>query len=129
MLEARVGANEQLTDHGTAGGGRLTGVLDAYGHLPPTEQPLALLSNGPLQQLCQACPSFVLGGQKAHQHAVLPGRRQLEVHNAPQQLVGHLHEDPRPVARVLIGTRGTAVLEVLERRDRAREDLVSRLVV
>ncbi len=94
---------------------------------PSTVWPSA--RHGPLEQLLQLLAARALGGQEAHQHPVAPGRWQLELDDAAQQLVGHLHQDPRAVARARIRARGAAVLEVLQRRDPALHDLVRGRVV
>ena len=68
------------------------------GHVAPAEQPLALVAHHALEQPLQAPARGRVGRQEAHQHAVGAGRRQLEVDHRPQQLVGHLHQDPGAVA-------------------------------
>jgi hypothetical protein len=125
----RAGLDEQLADDGPAGGGDLAGLLGADRHVAPAQELLALGADGPLEHRFQRPPFLLLGRQEAHHHAVAAGRRQGELAQPPQQLVGHLHQDPRPVARARIGARGAAVLEVLERRDGPRDDLVRRAVV
>ena len=123
------GAHEQLADDRPAGAGHAPGLLRRDGDVTPAEQALAHLGDGVLEQLFQAPPGSVLGRQEAHQHAVGARRRELERGHRPEQLVGHLHQDPGPVARARVRARGTAMLQVLQRRDRPRHDLVGGLVV
>ncbi len=92
-------------------------------------QPLALLLDGPLQQRLDSLASVLLGGQEAHHHPVGARGRQLQARYRAQQLVGHLHQDPRAVAGEWIGPGGATVLEILERRERARDDLVGGEIV
>ena len=110
--------------------GDLTRVLRRHRHVAPAEHRLALRDHGPLQQLLQSrAASLVRGGQEAHQHPVATRRRQLELDHRTQQLVGHLHQDPRAVARARVRTGGAPVLEVLQRGDPPLHDLVRGRVV
>jgi len=120
----RTGADEQLPDHRAARARDLTGVLLAHRYITPPQHQLALGRNGALHEALQPRACGGVGRQEAHQHAVAAARRQLETHLRPQQLVGHLHQDPRPVARVRVRARRAPVLEVLERGDRERDHLV-----
>ena len=122
-------SHEQLPDDRAAGAGDLARVLGTDRHVAPAEQTLALRRDGPLEQRLQARAGRIVLRQEAHQHPVLARLRQLEVHDGAQQLVGHLHEDPRAVARARVGAVGAAVLEVLQGRDRFLDDLVRRAVV
>ena len=100
----------------------LARVLLVDRHVAPAEQRAGPRPATVRSSSASSAPArLVLGRQEAHQHAVAPGRRQLEVDDRAQQLVGHLHEDPRAVARARVGAGGAAVLEVLERRDRPRD--------
>ncbi len=125
----RAGPDEQLADHRPAGGGHLSRVLLVDRHVTPAQQPLPLVMHDALQQRLQAPARVRVGRQEAHQHAVLARGRQLEVDHRAQQLVGHLHQDPRAVARARVRAGGAAVLEVLKRRDRPRDHLVRGHVV
>ncbi len=128
-LDLRAEPHEQLPDRGAAGARGASRAGGVHRHLAPAEHSLALGAGGALEQLAQARTLGILGREEAHQHPVAAGRRQLEVHDGAQQLVGHLHEDPRAVARRGIGAGGAAVLEVLERLDRLRDHLVGGHVV
>ena len=123
------GADEQLADHRAAGARDLARVLGVDGHVAPAEQPLALGRTVRSSSVLEPRAGAVVGRQEAHQHPVGAERRQLEVDDRAQQLVGHLHQDPGAVAGARVRAGGAAVLEVLERRDRARDDLVRGLVV
>ena len=124
-----LGADEQLANDRARGCGRGTRVLRAYRHVAPADHLLALLLDRPLQQRLDSLASLLLGGQEAHHHSVATRRRQLKASYSAQQLVGHLHQDPGPVAGQRICSGGATVLEVLERRERAHHDLMSGPVV
>ena len=106
--------HEQLPDRGAAGARCASRAGGVHRHLTPAEHPLALGAGGALEQLPKALALVLLEREEAHQHPVAAGRRQVEVHDGAQQLVWHLHEDPRAVSGRGVGSRGAAMLEVLE---------------
>ena len=93
----------------------------------PRHHALALGLDGLREELLELHPPVVVLGQEADGHAVLAGGRQLGVDHAAHQLVGQLHEHARAVARVGVGARRAAVLEVLEGGDRPADRLVARV--
>ena len=64
-------------------------------------------------------------GRNAGADGVLAGAGQVEVHDLAQERVRHLHEDAGAVTGVRLGARGAAVLEVAERGQRLRHDVVA----
>jgi len=110
----------------TLGGDADICVVD--GHLAPAEDFLALRENRPLDQCGKLRPLVRLVGHEAHPDAIAPARGQLEVDDGAQERVGDLDEDAGAVAGLLVSARGAAMLEVLERLERERDDVVIRLV-
>ena len=129
VLLGRTGTHEQLTDDWSACRRHLARLPLVDGHVAPAEQALVQLHDRLLEQSFEASPSLCLGRQEAHQHPVGAGPGQLEAGHSPQQLIGHLHQDSRAVPRARVRTGCAAMLEVLERRERTRDDLMGRLVV
>ena len=93
----------------------------------PGDDALPLGLDGVGEQPLELVPALLLLGQEADRDAVLPRGRQLRADHAAQELVGQLHEDPGAVARVRVGARRAAVLQVLEGGDRPPDRLVARL--
>ena len=93
----------------------------------PADDALALGLDRLGEQALELVPALLLLREEADGDAVLPGGRQVGADDAAQQLVGELHEDAGAVARVRVGARGAAVLEVLEGGDRPPDRLVGRL--
>ena len=63
--------------------------------------------------------------QKGQPGAISAQRREVDAGggcNVAKQPIGHLHEDPRPIAGLGVGTERTAVSEVLERRQPEVDD-------
>ena len=98
-------------------------------HVAPSEQCLALRLDRLLQQLLELEAARGALRQEAHADAVGAARRQVQPCDRAQERVRRLHEDPRAVAGVRVGTCRAPVLEVLERGQRARHGLVRRLRV
>src|SRR5581483_4170185 len=92
-------------------------VPDVDGDVAPGDEPLPLLLDGRLDRV------YVVAEERAD--AVLAGRGEDAAELGPEEGVGDLDEDARPVARVLVGPGGTAVLEVGERRERPLDGLVA----
>ncbi len=93
----------------------------------PADDPLALGLDRIGEQPLELVAALLLLREEADGDAVLPGGRQLRADDAAQQLVWQLQEDPGAVARVRIGARRAAVLEVLEGGDRPPDRLVGGL--
>ena len=67
----------------------------------------------------------LLPGEKRHPGAVEPWPGQIDACDLRIEAVRHLHERPRAVACAGVGTEGTAVGEVLERRQPEGDDAVA----
>ena len=65
--------------------------------------------------------------QEHHAGGVLADRRKLEVHDRAEEGIRHLREDARAVAGARVRADGAAVLEVAQRRQRQRDDVVAGL--
>ncbi len=101
--QRRAGADEQLADHRAAARGHPAGLLGVDRHVAPAEQLLALAGDDPLELGFERAAALLVGRQEAHQHPVAAQGRQLEVRHRPEQLVGHLHQDPRAVTGRRVG--------------------------
>jgi len=123
------GRHHELLDVGSEEVGRDADVVLVDVDVPPGHHPLALLLHGALEQALQLGAAIGLVRQEAHADAIGPGRRQVLVEHGAHERIGHLEQDPGAVARVRIGARRPAVLEVLQRHDRAPDRLVRRLAV
>ena len=101
---------------------------DAHGHVAPAERAVPLLGADAHEQLLAAQPQPGLARQERHADGVLAGRRQLQLqllaHDAAEERVGQLQQDPGAVAGLGIGSAGTAVIHVAERLDARGDDLV-----
>ena len=119
------GADEELADLGPGRVGRVPRVVGVDGHVAPAQHVLALLLDRVLEQSLELGPlGGVLAREEADRDAVAPRWRQV-VDDRPQELVGHLDEDPGAVAGLGVGALRPAMLQVLERRDRAPDRLVA----
>lgn len=63
-------------------------------------------------------------GEEDEADGVGAGCGQIGSDRLPEEGVGHLEEDARPVARVLLGARGAAVVEALEGGESGPDDRV-----
>ena len=126
VLVGRVvaGADEQLGDprRDRARGAAAGGLVDR--HLAPAEHGLALRLDALLEQPHRL--GRVARGQEADGHAVAARLGQLEARLRAQEGVGELDQDARAVPGVGVGALGAAVLEALQRMQRALHDLVRR---
>ncbi len=68
----------------------------------------------------------VVGGQECHADCVRADRRQLEVDDGAQELVGDLRDDAGAVTGARVGTDSSAVLEVAQRLESEGDDVVAR---
>ena len=100
-------AGHRLARHG-ADGRRLDR------HVAPPEHAEALVLGDPLDRGHRLLRRLVVDGQEGASHCVPTGRRQLEIDHGPQELVGYLHRDARPVTVVRVGPRGAPVVEVVK---------------
>ncbi len=98
-------------------------------HVAPAQDPLALDAHVALDHVLELGPDRRVVREEAHADPVLAGRRQLDAGDGAQERVGELDEDARAVARADVGALGPAVLEVVQRLERAADDLVGLLVV
>ncbi|CAB4881877.1 unannotated protein [freshwater metagenome] len=122
-------ADEDLTDERTRAVRGLPDVCDVDGDVAPAEDVLTLCADRLFNEFDQRCALGLILREEAHPDAVASELRKLELADGPQELVGNLREDPRAVAGRDVGALGTAVLEVVERLQRANDDVVHRLVV
>ncbi len=90
-------------------------------HVAPADDALALGLDGVGEEALELGGARgVLAREEAHRDAVLPGRREVVADDGAEEPVGKLEQDPRAVARPRVGAGRAAVLEVLERRERAQ---------
>ncbi len=93
-------------------------------HLAPADHALALGLHAALDQVHRATAQLLVLGQEAHRHAVAAGIGKLEPGVLAQERVGNLDEDARAVTRVRVGALTAAMLELLQRVQRAGDHLV-----
>ena len=104
--------------------GRDADVVLVHRHVAPLDDALALVGDRGLEQLLELLAAVLLARQEADADAVRARLGQLGVDDAAHELVGQLEQDSGAVARVRVGARRAAMLEVLERDDRALDGLV-----
>jgi hypothetical protein len=109
--------------------GRDADVVLVDRDVAPAHDALALGRHRVLEELLELGAALLVARQEAHADAVGAGRRQVGVDDPPDELIRHLEQDSSAVTRIGICTRGTAVLEVLERDDGSLYGLVRRLAV
>ena len=119
--------DEQLGErrHHAAGGRAERGVVDR--HLAPAEDGEALLLGDLLDPTAGLGDLVGVTRQERGADGVRPGRGEVEVDDVAQEGVGDLEQDARPVTGVDLGAGGAAVVEVAERRERLRHDVVAGL--
>jgi hypothetical protein len=93
-------------------------------HVSPAEHRLPFLCDDRLDESLELEPAGTVLREEAHCDAVGTGRGQRHARNLAEKRVRDLHEDPRAVAGLGICSGGAAVLEVLERGQRAIDGLV-----
>ena len=104
-------------------------VVLVDGHVAPADDALALGDDGVDQELLERFAALAVARQEADADAVGAGRREVLLDDSTDEVVGQLEQDPGAVAGVRVGARGAAMLEVLERDDRALHGLVRRHAV
>ncbi len=129
VLELALGGDDEVLDVRGEVVGRDADVVLVDRHVAPADHALALGLDGVLEQLLERRALLLVLGEEADADAVAPRGREVAADETTHQLVGHLHEDPRAVAGVRVGARGAAVLEVLQRDDRAADRLVRRVTI
>ena len=133
LVAVRPLGHEQLAHHRLALAREPADGGGVARHVAPAEWLLALLDGDAHAQLLAAQAQGRVGRQEAHRHAVVAGRRQLELElgaaEAPQQAVGHLQHQPGAVARARVGALGAAMLHGGEHRERALDHLMTALPV
>ena len=110
--------------HAARGGAELVGV---DGDVAPAEHGEALLGGDLLDPAAGLGGLVGVGGEEAGADGVRVLRRQLEVDHRAQERVGDLDEDAGAVAGVGLGAGGAAVVEVAQRGQRLRHDVVAGL--
>ena len=116
MADARRGAAGDLTR------GRLVD-----GNVAPAQQPLPVGGERLLDQLLELGPAGVVLGEEEDADGEAPLARDgevLAVRDLAQELGGQLEQDSRAVAGRAVGSGGTAMLEVDQRRQRALDELM-----
>ena len=121
----RPGRDHELLDVGREVVGGDADVVLVDRDVAPADDALALGLDRARQQRLELGAPLVVLGQEADGDAVAAGRRELFADDAAQQLVGELDQDAGAVAGVGVGARCSAVLEVLQRDDRALHGLVA----
>ena len=96
-------AHEALPDTGHAGARRLTQNLRTHGHIPPSQERQAFLSQDDLEHFLRLTARECFPREKEHPHGVIPrlGQRDAELSGGcPEKAVGDLRQDPYAVARL-----------------------------
>ena len=84
-------------------------------HVPPAQHPLPFRRDDALQRPVADQALGLAPGQEHERHAVIAGSRQAVRDRGvlgTEEGIGELHQDPRPVARVLVAAARPAMLEV-----------------
>ena len=115
-------SDEELADAGCEEPRGLACRVDVDRDVAPAEQLLPLGQNGCLEQLLELDAATRVLRQEADGDAVGPGLRQRQL--GREQVVRDADQEAGAVARVGIRAGGAAVLEVLERVERAADRLV-----
>jgi hypothetical protein len=118
------GGDDELLDVGREVVGGDADVVLVDRDVAPADGALALLLDRADEELLELLAALRVLREKADGDAVVAEWRQPVAEDALEQLVGHLEDHPRAVARVRVGPRGATVLEVLERVDGALDRLV-----
>jgi hypothetical protein len=105
------------------------GLVAADGDVAPAEDRLALGPHDILEHPFELLPPPRLRREETEPDAVASGGGELERDRRAQERVGELQEDAGAVSGVGIRARGPAVLEVLERAQRAVDRLVRPMAV
>ena len=118
------GADEELPEerHDLSCRGADHRVVDR--NVAPPEHPQALAADDLLDERDDLICVGVGGREERHADRVLTRRRQVEVDDRSEEPVGHLDRDAGAVTGVRLGALGATVLEVAERADPHRHDLV-----
>ncbi len=128
--ELRRGSDDELPDDGRRLACGLADSAQVDRDVTPADDALALRHDRVGKQLLELClAGSIVARQETDGDAVLTRRRQLVADETAKELVGHLEQDPRTVARLGVGSRRPAVLEVLERLDPPLHRLVARHAV
>ena len=120
------GRDDELADER---GRRCSGAANMRrvdGNVAPTHDALALRLDERRQEVLELRSTLRLLGKKAHRDAVAARRGKRLSHLVAEERVRKLDQDARPVARIRVGPRGAAVLQVLERLERPPHGLVQR---
>jgi len=116
--------NEELADARGEEQRLRTDVPVVDRHVTPAEHRLPLRRDHLLEQALELQPPGALLREEADRDPVGAEGRQRDPRDTPEKRVRHLHENPGAVAGFGVGPRRSAVLEVLERGERARDRLV-----
>ena len=112
-----VAADEHLPHHRLGGAGLVAQAAVVGRDVAPAQHRKLLLPNRRSDGLFALAPLEWVGRQKEHGHPILPPRRQGEAQAIAlclEELVRHLHQDARPVARLFVGPGRAAVHEVYQ---------------
>jgi hypothetical protein len=117
-------AYEQLADVGRGGAGHPAALAGHHRRVAPAQDVLALGLHRPLEQLHGLRAAALVAREEARGYPVAALLGQLEVHRLAEEPVRELHQDPGAVTGVGVGALRAAVLEALEREQRACHHLV-----
>jgi hypothetical protein len=122
---ARGAAHVELLHDGHGGTGERAELVGADGDLAPSEHVEALGCRDPLQLLLDAAARGGVDREERIADGVVADRRQREPGDLAEERVGDLRDDARTVAGAGVGADRTAMLEVAERVERGRDDVVA----
>ncbi len=128
-LDVARGGDEQVADDRRGGAGRVAHVVGVDRHVAPAEHALALGVDDLLQAALDLVAPGLVAGQEADGDAVAPGRGEARRRDRSHERIRHPDEDPGTVARGGVRALGAAMLEVLERYERALDDRVRGVTV
>ena len=124
--DPRAGAGDEELDEGRHHAERhLAQAVGLDRDVAPAEDREALLGGDLLDPAAGLGDLLVVTGQERGADGVGVLRRQLEVHDRAQELVGDLEQDACAVSGVDLGTRGAAVIEVAQGGQRLGHDVVA----
>jgi len=116
--------DEELLERGAGGVRQLAEVLLVGRDLAPAEHHESLGGGELLDARLDGGALVVVERQERHARGVLAHGRQLEVGDGAEEGIRHLRQDARTVARARVGADRAAVLEVAQRLERERHDVV-----
>ncbi len=116
--------HDQLDKLGQHLGGPVPAIIGVVRHVAPAEYGQPFVGREPLDGRLHLGPAQVRWQEAEAGHVAADGR-QVEVALGPQQFVRHLGDDAGAISRLRIGTLGTAMLQVAQHRQSARDGLMT----